>query len=285
MEWIRKGNKEIVKEKVVHNVPFLYFEALEKTGLVRHAFSTKKGGVSTGCFESMNLSISKPDKKENVIQNFKNMAMAIGVDINDMVLSYQMHTTNVMVVDESHKGLGLIRERYYDDVDGLITNKKGVCLVTFYADCIPLYFVDTKNKAIGLSHSGWRGSVNYMGKVTLDKMKENYNTNPKDVIACIGPGICKDCYEVSSDLYEEFSKKFSQDELKQIFTAKENNKYQLDLLKTNEIILLKAGVLKENIHISDICTHCNNENLFSHRKMGENRGNACAFLCLEYYKL
>ena len=191
----RSGAKEeIIVNVGDNNVPYLSFKALEETGLVKHGFSTKVGGVSTGDFSTMNLSISKPDKPQNVKENFRRMAEAIGVSVDSLCLAYQIHSTNVRLVKSEDRGLGIIKERPYNDIDGLITNEKDISLVTFYADCIPLFFLDTKNKAIGLSHSGWRGTVNKMAKATLDKMSKEFGTQAKDIIACVGPGICKTCY-------------------------------------------------------------------------------------------
>lgn len=103
----------------------------------------------------------------------------------------------------------MTRKRPYTDVDGLITNEPNVVLATFYADCVPLYFVDPVHRAIGLSHSGWRGTVNRMGKETLIAMNREFGTEAHDVIAAIGPSICQDCYEISQDVAEHFVDEFA----------------------------------------------------------------------------
>ena len=120
-----------------------------------------------------------------------------------------------------------------------------------------------------------------MGKKTLERMAEEFGTKPEDVYAAIGPSICMDCYEVSSDVIETFSRVFTEQEMALICYRKENGKYQLDLWKANEIILLNAGVLKEHIEVTRLCTHCNSDRMFSHRKTGDKRGNLGAFLCLK----
>jgi len=205
----------------------------------------------------------------------------LGVEYESLVLSYQTHTTNIRVVTKKDRGKGIIKERDYTDIDGFITNDPTVTLVTFYADCVPLFFVDPVHNAIGLSHSGWRGTVDHIGKKTLEKMHEEYGTMPEDVVAAIGPSICLDCYEVSEDVIEEFKKGFGENKLKDICYKKDNNKYQLDLWKANEIVLRDAGIMKEKLSISNICTCCNPELLFSHRASKGLRGNLAAFLCLK----
>ena len=141
--------------------------------------------------------------------------------------------------------------------------------------------MDPVHGAIGLSHSGWRGTVRRMGKKTLEAMNLEYGTRPEDVIAAIGPSICQDCFEVGEEVAEAFGEAFSQTDLSRLYYRKENGKYQLDLWRANEIIFSEAGVAKENIYTTDICTHCNPQLLFSHRTVGTERGNLAAFLCLK----
>jgi hypothetical protein len=226
----------------------------------------------------MNFTFTRGDNPDHVRENYRRMAHALCVDENRMVLSFQTHTVHVRKVTEEDAGKGIIKERDYRDVDGLITDVAGITLVTFYADCVPLYFVDPVHKAIGLSHSGWRGTVKRMGKATLDAMEREYGTRPEEVLCCIGPSICKDCFEVGGEVVEAFEQEFDPSYWTELYEKNENGKYQLDLWKANEIILKEAGVLPEHIQVTDICTHCNPEYLFSHRICGNARGNLAAFL-------
>ena len=217
----------------------------------------------------------------DVLENFTRMADALGVERDRMVVSYQTHTTNVRRVTREDEGKGVIRERDYRNVDGLITDVPGITLVTFYADCVPLYLVDPVHHAIGLSHSGWRGTVRRMGQVTMDAMKEAFGTRPEDVTACIGPSICRDCFEVGEEVAEAFADAFDPKYRDALYRANAKpGKYQLDLWKANEIIFQEAGVPKEQIHTTNICTMCNSDYLFSHRRVGEERGNLAAFLSI-----
>ena len=207
--------------------------------------------------------------------NKRRLAEAIGVRPEDMTFTHQTHTVNVAVVEEEDRG------KRFMETDGMVTNVPGICLVTFYADCVPLYLVDPVRKVIGLSHSGWRGTVNRMGRVTLEKMHEVYGTDPGDVVAAIGPSICQDCYEVSEDVILEFQKNFRKEDWDDLYYRKENGKYQLNLWRANEIIFQEAGVKKEHIAVTNVCTHCNPEILFSHRTTGDKRGNLSALLALK----
>lgn len=278
---IRKQNKFQMKTNRCGAVEYLTFPLLEQTGLVRHLFSTRLGGVSQGIFSSMNLSYARGDEKEAVDENYRRIADILGCKVSDIVCSDQTHTTNIRVVEERDKGKGIVTPKDYTDIDGLVTNVPGIVLATFYADCVPLFFIDTRQKAIGLSHSGWRGTVGRIGLHTLEAMHKEYGTRPEDVTAAIGPSICQDCYEVSEDVAQAFQSEFRKPgQSEEILIDKGNGKYQLDLWRANQIILEEAGVHPGKIQVTDICTCCNPDYLFSHRASHGKRGNLGAFLGL-----
>lgn len=270
-----KNHEHIFDEKEVNGVPFLTYPLLEHTDVVTHGFSTRLGGVSTGYCSTMNISTTRGDDPKAIEENKRRLATAIGVDADSFTYTNQTHTTNVAVVEPKDRG------RRFLETDGLVTNVPGICLVTFYADCVPLYFVDPVKKAIGLSHSGWRGTVHKMGKVTVETMRDAYGTRPEDVIAAIGPSICQDCYEVSEEVIEQFRNNFEKSLWSELFYRKENGKYQLNLWKANQAVLMEAGIKKENIAVTNVCTHCNPDILFSHRTTGDQRGNLSALLALK----
>ncbi len=265
-----------IKEK--NGVTWLSYPAFEQFQDIVHAFSTRLGGVSQGIYSSMNLSFTRGDEEAAVYENYRRLAAAVGFAAEDIVTSDQTHTANVRVVTEEDRGNGITKPRPYTDVDGMITNVPGLVLATFYADCVPLYFIDPVRHAIGLSHSGWRGTVAKIGRVTVDKMKEMYGTDPQDLYTAIGPSICQDCYEVSEDVILEFQNSFEKKYWDLLFYRKENGKYQLNLWEANRLIMLEAGVKEEHISMPGICTCCNPEFLFSHRASHGKRGNLGAFL-------
>lgn len=261
-------------------VPFLTYNVLSDIDFIRHAFSTKHGGISTDEWTSMNFAFSRGDKPENVIENYKIFSDAVGFDYDSLVTSSQDHHTFVRPVTKKECGIGIWREKDIQSVDALITNEKGVTLVTHYADCTPLFFVDKEKKAIGLAHAGWRGTVGRIGEEVIKKMTNLYGSNPKDIVVCIGPAISKCCYEVDKDCADNFYALNDLDNSKFIF-PKKDGKYMIDLLETNKQIVMKAGVKEENITLSDLCTKCNSDLLWSHRATNGHRGTMCAFMCIE----
>lgn len=287
--WKKTDERNVLEVKEKEGVTYLSYPLLEHTKCVRHAFSTRLGGVSEGIYASMNLSFSRGDDPEAVRENFYRMAEVLEISPEQYVFSAQTHTTNVRKVTKDDAGKGFLFPQAcvtgcaggLKDVDGLVANEPGLCLATFYADCVPLFFVDPVKKAIGLSHSGWRGTVGKIGKVTVEKMTELYGTDPKDVVAAVGPSICQDCYEVSKDVVEQFRENYDEKYWEKLFYEKENGKYQLNLWEANRIVLQEAGIPQEQIAVTNICTCCNSELLFSHRASQGKRGNLGAFLMLE----
>ncbi|HUM55595.1 MAG TPA: peptidoglycan editing factor PgeF [Bacillota bacterium] len=291
--WKKKNSTGTLFTREENGVYYLGFKALAKTGLVKHGFSTRLGGVSEGCYSTMNLSFTTGDKKENVEENLRRMGDALGTMPSGITAPYQAHTVNVRRVGERDKGKGITREKDPEETDGLMTDVPGLMLVTGHADCLPLYIVDTERRAIALSHSGWKGTAHRIGQMTLLAMKKEFGTQPENVIVGIGPGICEECYEVGENVAVEVRMNFNKESWHEILIQKkefhkgsldhnaEGHKYMMDLSRANEIIFEEAGVKKENIHTADICTMCNSDLLFSHRKMGKKRGGQAAFLCLE----
>ena len=187
------------------------------------------------------------------------------------------------MVTEEDRGKGPFKLRDYTDIDGLITNVPGIILGSFHADCPPVYIIDPVHKAIGLVHSGWKGTRGEISARALEKMASEYGTNAKDCICAIGPSICGDCYEIGEDVASEFASAYSQDVLaaKEILVPFPAGKYRLHLWRAIRHTLESAGVSPDNILVTDICTRCNPDLLFSHRIHGEKRGNLCAFLAIK----
>ncbi|MCI1304610.1 MAG: peptidoglycan editing factor PgeF [Lachnospiraceae bacterium] len=260
-------------------LPVLTFPILNGIPGIRHCFTTREGGVSSGYFSSLNLKNGIGDRDENVAENFRRVADGLGISPDDFVLTDQTHTANVRVVTEADRGRGVTKKRDYRDVDGLVTNVPGLVLAVFSADCVPVFFVDPKRRAVGLAHSGWKGTVQRIGAETIRLMSRQYGTDPADLICAVGPSICRDCYEVSEDVAEQFRDAFPGHEA-ELLTGGRAGHYQLDLWAANRIVLTEAGVLPEHIGMTDLCTCCNPKRLFSHRASGGRRGVMGSFLGL-----
>lgn len=263
---------------------YLAFPSLERIpmkegkGRIRHLITTRLGGVSQGPFSTMNFSIDRGDREEAVRTNYGRIAQVLGCGPEDMVASHQTHTTNIRRVTEADRGKGVTRPRDYENIDGLITDEKGIVLATFFADCVPLLFVDPSHGAVGLAHSGWRGTAARMGECMVRAMADAFGSVPKELYAAVGPSICRDCYEVSKEVAEQFVSMLGS---QVAVPGRQEDKFQLDLWLANELILEEAGIPKEHITVTDICTCHNSEYLFSHRASGGRRGNIGVFLMLE----
>lgn len=269
----KKSNHNRSTELHEGSVPYITFPKLSKAGVV-HGFSTRMGGVSEGIFASMNLSYTRGDDEKSVDENFRRIGEAIGFDAKRLVFSNQIHKTNICKVTEKDCG------KVMKDMDGLVTNVEGIPLYTGYADCVPLFFFDPKTRTAALAHSGWRGTVGRIGAKMADVMEEEYGCKKEDIICAIGPSICKKCYEVSDDVAMAFKQELRGHQPEEYMEDKGNGKYQLDLWKANELILLEAGISSEHLDVTDLCTCCNHEYLFSHRASHGKRGNLGAFIVL-----
>lgn len=279
MKWKEEDKEKIPVMRSRGKVEYLAFPGLEKTGAVDHLFSTRLGGVSREHLGTMNLSFTRGDKEEYVRENYRRIAEAINCEIGDFVFSHQTHTANVRIITGKDRGKGLTEPLDYQDVDGLVTREPGIVLSAFFADCVPLFFVDPVNKVIGLSHSGWRGTIGRIGEKTIERMEE-LGALRECIRAAIGPSICRDCYEVGEDVASVFKQEFLEHQ-EEILKDKGEGKYLLNLWKVNELILLEAGIRMENLETTNLCTCCNHELLFSHRASQGMRGNLGAFLRLK----
>lgn len=254
----------------IQDFKYITFPTFEKYNDILHGFTTRAGGVSEGSFASMNLGFSTGDIDENVSKNIEIMAERLSINVDDIVETHQTHTNNIMYVTEEHKGKIFSEENErIRDIDGIYTDKRNLVLMSFHADCTPVFFYDSVKKVIGLAHAGWRGTIQNIAGSMVKAFVNDFNSDPKDIKAAIGPSLCWDCFEVDEDVKDLFvaaDKKFIE------FVRKRGNKYYFDLWKINEYLMLKEGMKEENIEISGVCTKCRNDLFFSHRGQGGKRG-------------
>ena len=291
----------VIKDREREGIPFLVFPKLEACDKIEHLFTTREGGVSEGQFRSMNFSVKLGDEPGNVLENYARVAKVLHCRAADVTGTVQTHTTNIRRVTEKDRGKVAVFPADYGDVDGLVTNVKGIVLAAYTADCVPVYFVDPVNEAIGLAHSGWRGTAaNMAGKMVL-RMEAEFGTKPEDLLVAIGPSICQKCYEVDETVAGVFREVLGEakqereciraagtypmcgrDGLRGVLEpGRARGKWQLDLWLANLILLLRAGVLPQQVDVTDLCTAENSDILFSHRASQGKRGNMGAFLKLK----
>lgn len=229
-----------------------------------HAFTTRHGGVSTGVYASLNLGVNRGDLNENVEKNYDILCSALGFPRDRLVFSHQVHecTVRVATPEDAHV---LFTDVPYD-ADGLITNEKNLPLIIFTADCIPILLHDPAKGVIGAVHAGWRGTVGGIAAEAVRKMEETYGSDPKDIRAAIGAGICFSCFETGAEVPEAAREAVGSEAGNYISVKKgAPGKFTVDLKGLNSLILRKAGVPDENIDISPECTMCSHEKYWSHR--------------------
>lgn len=280
LQYINDSNTCQINENA--GVTYITFPKLERyNNDMLHGFSTRLGGVSKEHLGTMNLSFTRGDEVEAVLENHRRFAKALGYDESKLVFSNQVHLTNFYKVTSKDCGKGITRESDILEMDGLVTNEPDVPLITFYADCVPLFFYDPVKQVIAMAHSGWKGTVERIGAKMISYMGTEYGSKPEDIICAIAPSICQKCYEVSEDVALRFLEVYGDGYGDELLYKKENGKYQLNLHKACEVTLLDAGILPEHLDITDICTCCNPEFLFSHRASNGMRGNLAGVMMLK----
>lgn len=238
-------------------------------------FSTKHGGVSQGRLTNMNMSFSRGDAPEHVTENYKRFAEALGVAEKGIYSNHQVHGNQVRVVDVNDEKTGFFAELEYD---AAVTDREDVILTAVHADCIPVFFYDPVRCVIGAAHSGWKGTVLEVAAETVKKMTATYGTKPGDVQVWIGPGICKDCFLVRNDVYQQFltTLPWSKAYMEQVA----EDQFTVDMKGIITTSLCHCGVQTENIHDMKLCTSCQEGLFFSHRRDKGNTGAMVGMIAL-----
>ncbi|MEL7649098.1 MAG: peptidoglycan editing factor PgeF [Sedimentibacter sp.] len=256
---------------------YITFPSLQGYGGLFHCFTTRKGGVSSEEFASMNLGMGTGDDVENVEKNYEIMSKRLGIRLKDIVETDQTHTNNVRYVTDKDKGRAM-KDPDYNDVDGLYTDIRNIALMTFHADCTPLFFYDTVKNAIGMAHAGWRGTLQNIAGKMIDAMVKDLGCNPKDMKAVIGPSLGQCCFEVDEDVAAMF---LSYDSSYSELMVKKGEKFHFDLWEINKRLMVKHGMDENSIEVSGLCTKCNRELFFSHRGQKGKRGLMCGIIMLK----
>jgi len=245
-----------------NGIVYFTFDNLEATGLVRHGISSRIGGVSAGHFAAMNLGLQTGDDINNVKENYRLFCEALSCRPENIVMTDQHHTTNIHNV---------VDKRPFSHIDGLVTDMAGAVLVTYYADCVPLLLCDPVKRVVANCHAGWRGTAHNMAGKTVGKMVDDYDCNPRDILAGIGPSISQKNFEVGAEVVEEFIRLLP-------FCTEFIHNNHIDLWGVNRQNFIAAGIPDGNIETVGLCTFDDEVHFFSHRRSGVRRGSLAAFI-------
>ena len=263
-------------------ISYYIFPAFDKTGLVRHAYSTKLGGVSSGAYDSLNLSILTNDDPENIRENRQRFLNSVGIEPDCVVGANQVHKDSIYQVGIKDKGRGAYDpETVVPATDALMTNEPGLALTAFFADCVPVFLLDPVKKVIALAHAGWKGTVVKIAAKTVLAMQQTYGSEAVDILAAIGPSIGPCHYEVDKPVIDKVKAAFPE-YWAELFTdragfdemiaeksdkkpATGNIRLHLDLWAANFRQLTDIGIPVENITVARLCTYCHQDEFFSHR--------------------
>lgn len=243
-------------------------------------FTTRQGGYSREPFESFNLGLHVGDEKEDVLRNRQKLAQMLQFSLNEVTCAEQTHSANVYEVQPQDRGKGSDSlQTVIQNVDGLYTKQKNTLLMSFYADCVPLYFVDGMNQLVGLAHAGWKGTVHRIGPHIVQQWVERYQSDHRHIYVVVGPSICQHCYEVDEHVLQHI-RPYKHIVSEQTIIPKTNGKSELDLKQLNVDLLIEAGIPRQNIEISKWCTSCHNDLFFSHRKENGQTGRLASFIAI-----
>ncbi len=251
-------------------------------------FTGRSGGVSKGYHAELNCALHVGDDPADVAENRSRVAEAAGFRFEDWTSGEQVHLAEIAVVTAADRGRGrLDRESAFPDTDGLLTNVPGILLTSFYADCVPLYFFDPVQQVVGLAHAGWKGTVAEIGRRMVEKMNEQYGSQPEDIRAAIGPCIGESRYEVDATVLDRVREVLSRDlparsrELSDFSVDSGGGKALLNLKELNRHIMIRSGIRPESIACTSWCTSSRTDLFFSHRQENGQTGRMASWIGLK----
>ncbi|MGI6201295.1 MAG: peptidoglycan editing factor PgeF [Christensenellales bacterium] len=241
----------------------MHFELLDRVGFVSHGFTTRLGGVSPGAMASLNMGFGRNgDPDRHVRENYRRAVTGIGGRLEHLVKAHQVHGDRVVRVTRADiPGAGWYRQvKGY--LDGMVTDAPGVVLSTRYADCVPVFLADPVRRAIGLVHAGWRGTTLHIAQKGVAALTEHFGSDPKDVVAVVGPSIGPCCFHVHAPVKAVFDRCCPDAPQRPLA----DGRVAIDLWQANRLQLLSAGLLPEHIQVAGLCTSCQQALFFSHRR-------------------
>ncbi|MBO8171131.1 MAG: peptidoglycan editing factor PgeF [Bacillaceae bacterium] len=251
---------------------------IRKFPFLKAGISTRLGGVSGPPFNELNLGMHVGDEKDDVIENRKQLAQKAGFSYETWTCANQVHGKRITRIDRNNAGSGRLDvESAVPETDGLYTTAAGIMLTSFYADCVPLYFVDPVRRVVGLAHAGWRGTAAGIAVEMVETLKRDPGSDVNTIHVAIGPSIGPCCYEVDHRVADRFQE-LLQEDVQHILTPEGANTFMLDLKESNRILLERAGISPSHIELSRYCTSCRTDLFYSHRKEGGKTGRMASFI-------
>ena len=252
--------------------------SFDDTGLCLTAFTTRLGGVSKPPLDTMNLGFGRGDERGAVLENYRILGEKLGFDHTRVVAFSQVHKADVCVADASFAGEAFLPDKR--EFDAVITNVPNLPIATYHADCVPVFLLDPVCRVVGVAHAGWRGTAQKTPAAAVRKMQEVFGTNPKDVLAGIGPAISKSSFECHTEVPDAMLASYGETARKYI-TDDKNGKFHVDLQGLSAESLLECGVCDKNITVAHECTVEKSDIYWSHRATGGVRGTMAAIIMLK----
>ena len=268
IDHIRHGFSSIQKNGLL----LLTVPAIEETGRYRHAFTTRKGGVSEGCYAALNLSLTREENRANVRKNYELLAGALQLDLHSFTVCHYEHGANICTITDETIGAVIVKENNLPFCDGVVIRDRGATAVTLHADCMPLFFADKQGRVAGVCHAGWKGTLS---AISLSMMRE-LGIPAADILVGIGPTIGPCCFEVKDDVSSLFLEKYGAS-----ICQHRGERQFIDLPSVALLQLESAGIPPENVTASGLCTACDAGLFFSHRRDRGNTGAMASIIAFQ----
>ena len=264
----------LVREK--NGVIYLMIPSFAEAGFEKHCYTTRIGGVSGGCYASLNLSKTRENSPQNKEENYRRVCGALGVPYESLAIVNYAHGDGVYAASAADAGKGILRESDLPPCDAMIIHETGITAVTLHADCVPVFFADKKQRIACVSHAGWRGVYGELPAKIAGILQEEWGTKPENLLVGIGPHIMEDCFEVQEDVAQPFCEKFGTDT-----AARREGRLYVSLQRAILKQLEGKGVIARNITCADLCTYACEALFFSHRRDHGNTGAMGSFFNLD----
>ena len=260
----------------IHSIEYLESSLLSECDFLTHAFCTRRGGVSEGEYDSLNISFKEGDLESKVLQNWHRLAMAFAIPLEHFITLNQVHGDNIFII----KPFG----EYYSssealNYDAIVTSRTNLAVCIKTADCVPVFIVDRVKKIIAVVHAGWKGTALEITTKVVRLLQEKYGSSPLDILTAIGPSIGQCCFEVDTPTANAFFEQKNNEAF--LFPGARPNKWMLDLAEANRRQILNCGIPEANIDVSDLCTSCRQDLFFSHRGSGGITGRQVNFMMIK----